>query len=82
MTEPLTFTNIRNIHCSHPFPADGNLIVRTIRQRLLEGDEPPVLVSHKPGGGFEVKRDSKECFYAYVREDFEHIPVIVIPKEH
>jgi hypothetical protein len=82
VNEPLTFTNIRNLTCSHPDPADGNLVVQLIRQKLLDGHEPPVLVRHKSAGGFEVERDSKECFYAYLREDFEHIPVIVIPKEN
>lgn len=76
------FTRLHNLNCPHPEPAAGDVVVNSIRQRLLDGEEPPLIVTHKPGGGFEVLKISREHYSAYVLEDFEHIPVIVISREN
>lgn len=80
MSEPQTFARLCYLTCNFPEPPAR--VVRHIRQRLLEGEELPLYVTHKPTGGFEVESTSVDRFYAYVGEDFEHIPVIVIPLDN
>ena len=80
MSEADTFTRLENITCL--FPEPPNRIVNHLRQRLLDGEEMPLYVTAKPDGGFEVVSSSAQRFYAYVGEDFEHIPVIVIERDN
>lgn len=80
MKDGQTFVSLHNLNCPHPSPPAGDIVVTSIRQRLLDGDEPPLIVTHKPAGGFEVLKISREHFRAYILEDFELIPVIVIPR--
>lgn len=80
MSEPQTFTRLSNLHCR--FPEPPGRVVNHFRQKLLDGEEPPLYVTHIPAGGFEVESSSVERFYAYMLEDFDHIPVIVIPREN
>ncbi len=80
MSDVQTFTRLSNLTCQFPEPPAR--VVNHFRQRLLNDEELPLYVTHRPEGGFEVVSSSAERFHAYVREDFEHIPVIVIPREN
>lgn len=82
MKDGPTFVSLHNLNCSHPAPPVGDIVVSSIRHRLLDGDAPPLIVTHKPAGGFEVLKISREHFSAYILEDFELIPVIVIPRDN
>lgn len=80
MSDVQAFTRLSNITCQ--FPEPPGRVVNHFRQRLLDGEEIPLYVTHKPAGGFEVESSSTERFHAYVREDFEHIPIIILPWEN
>jgi hypothetical protein len=81
MTE-MAFARIENIRSEHPVLPKKNADVVAIRQKLLEGDDTPVVVRKHPNGGFDLLAESNPRYLAHIYEDFEHIPVLIVPQNN
>lgn len=80
MSEPETgIARIEHLRSDHPALSKNHAEVAPIRQRLLEGDDTPIIVRRRPKGGFEVLEASHARYLAHIYEDFEHVPVLIAP---
>ena len=78
--DPVTgFARIEHIRSEYPVLSKGEPRVAELRQRLLDGDETPVIVRRLPTGGFQLLEASNARYLAHIYEDFEHIPVLIAP---
>ena len=76
------FARIEHIRSEYPVLSKNEPRVAELRQKLLEGDETPVIVRRLPTGGFHIFEESNPRYLAHIYEDFEHIPVLVVPQNN
>lgn len=77
---PVTgLARIEHIRSEHPALSKNEPRVAELRQKLLEGDDTPLIVRKRKSGGFELLEESNARYFAHIYEDFEHVPVLIAP---